>query len=79
MLKPTILPENVAKELSLAQKSSCKCLGKPFSGQHSLKFISNRAIFDFQASSVSVPEPASAGILLLIGGFGLMRRHRRAV
>jgi len=35
--------------------------------------------FDFQASSVSVPEPASAGILLLIGGFGLMRRHRRAV
>jgi len=36
--------------------------------------------FDFQTSAVvaSVPEPAAAGILLLLGGFGMMRRQRRA-
>ena len=54
MLKPTILPENVAKELSLAQKSSCKCLGKPFSGQHSLKFI-------FKSCYIRFPSVLSFG------------------
>jgi len=33
--------------------------------------------FDFQTSATtSVPEPSTAGMLLLLGGFGVMRRRR---